>query len=349
MLREGILLGVLMDTQPLPILRPFAQDILSTALTGRKEMVFMANLCAFQLWQRVYKDKLCLDLLKQLLHFDEMKAAQVLVPEEEWCSFHNLVQPSLNHVAEIYEDILNSDKLCLDRLKQLLHFDEMKAAQVLVPEEEWCSFHNLVQPSLNHVAEIYEDILNSVHRFRPKFLATADGLPLYYEPYEFQHTCLLTCQLSGNTDTMAADDEHSELPNETRKCNSVPFVPSSYFLSHEVAENLATIIKEVRVQYTEDISGNEHKYVNGDGPPAPWKPSLCKFFVKGLCNRGNQCSYSHSLQAKRSVCKFFLSLKGCRNGDKCEFSHDVGPSTSSSSRPSLCLPEDEIVDAKSLL
>lgn len=28
MLREGILLGVLMDTQPLPILRPFAQDIL---------------------------------------------------------------------------------------------------------------------------------------------------------------------------------------------------------------------------------------------------------------------------------------------------------------------------------
>lgn len=90
-----------------------------------------------------------------------------------------------------------------------------------------------------------EDILNSVHRFRPKFLATADGLPLYYEPYEFQHTCLLTCQKNGNTDTMAADDEHSELPNEKRKCNSVPFVPSSYFLSHEVAENLATIIKEV--------------------------------------------------------------------------------------------------------
>ncbi|CAL5338485.1 unnamed protein product [Camellia sinensis] len=234
----------------------YSGDDKSTALTGRKEMVFMANLCAFQFWQRVYKDK-----------------------------------------------------LRLDQLKQLLHFDEMKAALLLAPEEEWCSFHNLVHPSLNHVAEIYEDILNSVHRFRPKFLATADGLPLYYEPYEFQHTCLLTCQKNGNTDTMAADDEHSELPNEKRKCNSVPFVPSSYFLSHEVAENLATIIKEVRVQCTEHISGNEYKYVNGDGPPAPWEPSLCKFFVKGLCNRGNQCSFSHSLQAKRSVCKFFLSLK----------------------------------------
>ncbi|CAL5396285.1 unnamed protein product [Camellia sinensis] len=175
----------------------YSGDDKSTALTGRKEMVFMANLCAFQFWQRVYKDK-----------------------------------------------------LRLDQLKQLLHFDEMKAALLLAPEEEWCSFHNLVHPSLNHVAEIYEDILNSVHRFRPKFLATADGLPLYYEPYEFQHTCLLTCQKNGNTDTMAADDEHSELPNEKRKCNSVPFVPSSYFLSHEVAENLATIIKEFNVQNT---------------------------------------------------------------------------------------------------
>ncbi|KAI7992936.1 DExH-box ATP-dependent RNA helicase DExH8 [Camellia lanceoleosa] len=238
----------------------YSGDDKSTTLTGRKEMVFLANLCAFQFWQRVYKDKLRLDRLKQLLHFDDMKAAQVL------------------------------------SLKK-----------------------------------------------------NADGLPLYYEPYEFQHTCLLTCQQNGSTDTMAADDEHSELPNETRKCNSVPFVPCSYFLSHEVAENLATIIKEVRVQYTEDISGNEHKYVNGDGPPAPWEPSLCKFFIKGLCNRGNQYSFSHSLQAKRSVCKFFLSLEGCRNGDKCEFSHDVGPSTSSSSRSSLCLPEDEIVYATSLL
>ncbi|KAF5937351.1 hypothetical protein HYC85_024857 [Camellia sinensis] len=223
MLREGILLGVLMDAQPLPILRPFVQDILyaeytdcyysgdekSTALTGRMEMVFLANLCAFQFWQRVYKDKLRLDRLKQLLHFDEMKAAQVMVPAEEWCSFHNLVQPSLNHVAEICMGLTIS---CV------------------------CN-HDL------------------------SFVSRA-----------------------GPADSMAADDEHSELPNETRMCNSVPFVPSSYFLSHEVAENLATIIKE-----------------------------------------------------------------GCRNGDKCEFSHDVGPSTSSSSRSSLCLPEDETVYATSLL
>lgn len=35
--------------------------------------------------------------------FDEMKATKSLLPkiEEEWCSFHKLVQSSLNRVSEI--------------------------------------------------------------------------------------------------------------------------------------------------------------------------------------------------------------------------------------------------------
>lgn len=97
MLREGILLGVLMDTQPLPIHHPFGDDSLvcpigrfiyssarlfdhdvnhplhlclllqfleyvdhyfggsKTICSGRREMVLMANFCAFQFWQRVFK------------------------------------------------------------------------------------------------------------------------------------------------------------------------------------------------------------------------------------------------------------------------------------------------------
>lgn len=304
MLREGILLGVLMDTQPLPILRPFGQDILfgkytdnyysrdnkNTVLNGRKEVVSMANLCAFQFWQRIYKDKLRLKRLKQHLNFDETK----------------------------------------------------------VSEEEWCSFHNLVQPSLHHVAEIYEEVLNSIHRFRPQFLSESDGLPSYYEPYEFQHTCLLTCQQDGDTDELATDNEDLEL-SETTKCISAPFVPSNYFKSCEVAERFAIVIKEIRVQDTQDISGDENKYASGDGPYVPGQASLCKYFVKGLCNRGNQCLFSHSLQSHRPVCKFFLSLKGCKNGDDCFFSHDLGQSTSSFHQLSLCLPEDGHVDAALLL
>ncbi|XWS76569.1 hypothetical protein CRYUN_Cryun01aG0187700 [Craigia yunnanensis] len=70
MLREGILLGILMDTQPLPILHPFGDEHL---------------------------DKHRLEHLKRLLKFEEMEPATLLPPklEEEWCSFHHLVQSSL--------------------------------------------------------------------------------------------------------------------------------------------------------------------------------------------------------------------------------------------------------------
>ncbi|XP_057509428.1 DExH-box ATP-dependent RNA helicase DExH8 [Actinidia eriantha] len=325
MLREGILLGILMDTQPLPILRPFGKDILfgkytdcyysgdnkNNALVGRNEVLYMANLCAFQFWQCVYKDELRLRRMKQHLHFDEVGPADILFPQNE---------------------------------------------------KEWCSFHNLVQPSLHGVAETYEDILSSIHRFRPKFLSTSNGLPSYYESYDFQHACILSFQhkQDADADALATDGDDLELLSETVECISVPFVPSNYFQSYEVAEKLATIIKEMRVQRSEDISGIEHKNVKVDGSHVPWEAPLngshvpweaplCTFFVKGLCSRGNQCSFSHSLQAKRPVCKFFFSLQGCRNGDTCVFSHDGGPSTSSSYQSSVCLPEDDNVDAASLL
>ncbi|WRX10709.1 Helicase [Theobroma cacao] len=362
MLREGILLGILMDTQPLPILHPFGGEHLFTehincyfcedsdniVLTGRKEVVLLGNLCAFQFWQRVFKDKHRLEHLKQLLKFDEMKAATLLLPKLE---------------------------------------------------EEWCSFHHLVQSSLHHVSEMYEDIQNSVHCFRPNFLAASDGIPTYYSPYEFGHTCLLQCQPQGETDALSSSDEQLEQSFETRKCVAVPFVASDHFHTNDVAKNLANAIKEIRVQYAGDISGNHQaiigdydSHVNGGTP-------LCVYFVNGHCNRGSLCGFSHSLQAKKPACKFFFSLQpqtllsslkqsgdgrveylvdtyiafnilvltvimcmmiynlawcllavfmGCRNGHLCFFSHDSYQSVSSYSSD-VCLPEDEHADASSLL
>ncbi|XP_050265490.1 DExH-box ATP-dependent RNA helicase DExH8 [Quercus robur] len=317
MLREGILLGTLMDTQPPPILRPFGEEHLFTEYIncyfsgdsnddvqiGRKEVVLMANLCAFQFWQRVFKDKHRLENLKQLLKFDEIKDTTLLLPKIE---------------------------------------------------EEWCSFHNLLQSSLHHVSEIYEDVLSSVHRFRPKFLATSNGLPSYYDPYEFEHTCLLQCQSDGDTD--ALDDDHLEPSSEIRKCVAEPFVASNNFQTNDVVKNLATTIKEIRVLCTEDRSGNQHINADDNGSHVNGDESLCVYFIKGFCNRGSQCLFSHSLGAKRPICKFFFSFQGCRNGDACFFSHDLGPSPSplpspsaSSSSSALCLPEDSDANAASLL
>ncbi|XVF32773.1 hypothetical protein REPUB_Repub17cG0111500 [Reevesia pubescens] len=285
MLREGILMGILMDTQPLPILHPFGDKDLFTeylncyycgdsgniVLTSQREVAFLGNLCAFQFWQRVFKDKHRLEHLKRLLKFVEMEPATLLLPKLE---------------------------------------------------EEWCSFHNLVQSSLHHISEMYEDILDSMHRFRPNFLAASNALPTYYSSYEFQHTCILQCQPQGETDALSSSDEQLEQSLETRKCIAVPFVASDHFQTNDVAEKFANAIKEIRVQCAADISGNQQaifseydSHVNGGTP-------LCVYFVNGRCNRGSLCRFSHSLQAKKPACKFFFSLQVssfCSSYLKCHF------------------------------
>ncbi|RZC64027.1 hypothetical protein C5167_025785 [Papaver somniferum] len=74
----------------------FGGDDESSVLTGKKES--MGNLCAYQFWQRAFKDKHRVERLKHLLKFDEPNTTKILFPklEEEWFSFHNLLQPSLH-------------------------------------------------------------------------------------------------------------------------------------------------------------------------------------------------------------------------------------------------------------
>lgn len=91
-----------------------------------------------------------------------------------------------------------------------------------------------------------DDILTSIHRLRPKCLVTSAGLPSYYDPYEFEHTCLLKCQCKEEEPEISTQDEHDEPASETRKCLSVPFVPRNNFQNNDVAEELATVIKEVK-------------------------------------------------------------------------------------------------------
>ncbi|KAL8207741.1 hypothetical protein R6Q57_007153 [Mikania cordata] len=209
-----------MDTQPLPIIHPFGQESLYSEFTdgyynqdgkvsclmGRKEVIYMANFCAFQFWQHTFQDNLRLERLKHILKFDETTDIQ---------------------------------------------FASLKI------EEEWCMFHNLVQSSLLHIASIYENVLNSVHRYRPNFLATSNGLPSYYEPYEFQHTCLLTVDHNDDSEPLTTDDDPGNSFYETKKCIALPFVDANGFKKNEVAFRLANSIKEIKICYLEDPSGNQ--------------------------------------------------------------------------------------------
>lgn len=86
-----------------------------------------------------------------------------------------------------------------------------------------------------------------MHKFRPKFLGTSNGLPTYYDPYEFEHTCLLNCDPPRDMDPLAADNEHIGPFFEAKKCVAVPFVAPNQFQSNNVAEKLASLIKEVQI------------------------------------------------------------------------------------------------------
>ncbi|KAI3783173.1 hypothetical protein L2E82_13237 [Cichorium intybus] len=307
MLREGIIIGIMMDTQPLPIIHPFGQEALFskftddyysqngkiTGLMGRKEVIYMANFCAFQFWQRTFKDNLRLERLKLLLKINETTNTQI---------------------------------------------SSMKM------EEEWCLFHNLLQSSLQHISNIYESVLNSVHRYRPKFLATSNGLPPY-TPYEFKHMCLVTVEQNEDSDTLAIEDDISNPIYETKKCLTLPYVDAYGFNKKGVSFTLANSIKEIRARYLEDVSDNQQISNSYNGSEV----SQCRFFLNGTCNKGSLCLYAHSLDAKKPVCKFFLSLQGCRNGNSCFFSHTSEQISLPSNEQGSCVSEDVSADASLLL
>lgn len=64
----------------------------------------------------------------------------------------------------------------------------------------------------------------------------------------------------------------------------------------------------MRSQCSSAVSGKNDLMVDGNWHSTR-EASLCKFFLKGTCNRGPHCSFSHSSTAKRPECRFFFSLQ----------------------------------------
>lgn len=70
-----------------------------------------------------------------------------------------------------------------------------------------------------------------------------------------------------------------------------------------------SFMKQIRAQYTEDASSHQPESVDVDNFHVNGEASPCVYFIRGSCNRGSTCSFTHSFQAKKPQCKFFFSLQ----------------------------------------
>uniref|UniRef100_A0A0D9UZ78 Zinc finger CCCH domain-containing protein 4 n=1 Tax=Leersia perrieri TaxID=77586 RepID=A0A0D9UZ78_9ORYZ len=266
-LHEGILISIMLDIQPLPIIQPFGRQQLCKMYRdnyfeedlqiGKKEATLVGNLCAFQFWQRMFKDKYHLDCLINVVNTQEPKAS-------------------------------NDD-----------------------------------------------DIMGTLHRFRPSFLVKINP-PMYLQPSEFHHMCLHREVLTlENLNSLPLEAESSHF-DAHRRCAATPYVSLTDFGASTVVKMLKTLIKEMKTQSAEEkvVTYRELGYVL----PA-LENEMCVFFLNGSCNRGDTCHFSHSSRARRPTCKYFLTLQGCRNGNSCSFSHDSG-SVSSPIISGICSQED---------
>ncbi|XP_044975687.1 zinc finger CCCH domain-containing protein 4 [Hordeum vulgare subsp. vulgare] len=300
-LHEGILIGIMLDIQPLPILQPFGHQALCKILRdnyfdedsnlkiGKKEATLIGNLCAFQFWQRMFKDKYRQEYLK------------MVADTQEPTTYHAFIS------------------------KQ---------------EEVWCAFHNLLPAALNNISEIYDDVMCTLHRFRPSFLVEIDP-PKYLQPSEFHHACFHHNILEPeDMNSLSLESESSHLGSQ-RKCAATPYVSATDFGVTLTAVVLKALIKEMKTQLAEDKVVSCRERVSGYAQQTV-ESEMCVFFVRGSCTRGNTCPFSHSSRAPKPVCKFFLTLQGCRNGSSCSFSHDCGSSNSktSSITSGICSQED---------
>ncbi|KAM3407111.1 hypothetical protein ACQJBY_000896 [Aegilops geniculata] len=273
-LHEGILIGIMLDIQPLPILQPFGDQALrkkirdhyfdegSSQQIGKKEATLIGNLRAFQFWQYMFKDKFRLEYLINIAKNEESNASGPLI---------------------------------------------------LKNEEDWCRFHNLVPKAVNNISEIYDDIMSTLHRFRPPFLQKISP-PKYLQTSDFHHACRdPELPEPEHMPSFSLEADNSRLDSQWR-CASHPYISATDFGATDIVNDLKKAIKEMKIQLAdEQVGGNAQPAFGGE----KWVEYVDKTF-------------DILADDPKPACKFFLTLKGCIKGSSCSFPHDCDSLISSS-------------------
>jgi hypothetical protein len=79
-------------------------------------------------------------------------------------------------------------------------------------------------------------------------------------------------------------------------------------------------------QTTETPNSNNNNNNNNKPPNSKLKTVLCRYFVEGRCQKGDDCTFSHDIAPlkKYECCKYYLN-GFCSKGDKCIYLHSEFP------------------------
>ncbi|XP_047050147.1 zinc finger CCCH domain-containing protein 4-like [Lolium rigidum] len=218
------------------------------------------------------------------------------------------------------------DKYHLEYLKNVANTQEPTVSHPFISklEEVWCALHNLFPASLNHVCEMYDDVMSTLHCFRPCFLVEINR-PRYHQPAEFHHSCFHHEVLKPeDMNPLLLEAESSHLDSQ-RKFAATPCVSPTNVEVILTVVVLKVLIAEMKTQLAEDRVVSRRKQASGYVQPTV-ESGMSAFFVCGSCSQGDTCHFSHSNCAPKPVCKFFLTLQGCKNGSSYSLLHDRGSS-----------------------
>lgn len=76
-------------------------------------------------------------------------------------------------------------------------------------------------------------------------MSMSSSIPIYLDPYNFQHLCNLILLENKEANALAVRGEELEHDNLTRKCGVVPFIGPYDFHADKLARTFASIVKEV--------------------------------------------------------------------------------------------------------
>ncbi|KAL2629665.1 hypothetical protein R1flu_014351 [Riccia fluitans] len=316
---ESAVLASVLDTTPNPILKPFGDHVKyannlnsyfippSGEVAASHPAIMLANLYAYEFWQRTFQDKRRVERLARcggnLVEADVCTKVQDDDLEQEWCTQHHLNLSSLRSVAETVDAI-------------------MEALHRFRPD----FLNNLFGPpaymkSSGYHHQCYMNVPDSGNGSALDKSGNSAALDNWddwgYLEREYPNTNVVEEINQDETDS-GPDSDVSSASQEEKHCLQAPFTSSGDFHSPQVEQILTALVVEVQRGYEQAPVSQLH----GSGAANSDQVPVCIFFLRGNCLKGDSCDYSHSRAARPTSCRFFLSSKGCRYGASCLYYHD---------------------------